>query len=122
MSAIERIDRYWGDSAPEWVIVLAEDCDRRSQKQVAQAIGYSAAVVNTVLSRTYKGDWGAVEQAVSGALLHVVVQCPVAGELAAHQCLEYQRQPFRATNAQRVRLYKACQVCPNNRKNQSGGA
>lgn len=121
MTAIEKVAERWGDEVPEWVEVLAEECDETSQKAVARAIGYSPAVVNTVIGNTYRGDLGAVEQAVRGALLNAKVQCPVAGELAANQCLEFQRLPFKATNAQRVRLYKACRACPNNRANRNGG-
>lgn len=116
--AQEKVAERWGDEAPEWVVLLAEECDRTSQSAVARLLSYSQSVVSGVLANTYRGDLGAVEQAVLGALLHVTVQCPVAGQLAAHQCLEYQRLPFRATNAQRVRLYKACRDCPNNRKNR----
>jgi hypothetical protein len=106
----------WGDDIPNWVLVLAEQCDASSQKAAAERIGYSPAVVNTVLKHTYKGDLTAVEQAVRGALLDATVLCPVAGELPAHVCLDYQRQPFRSTNAQRVKLYRACRSgCPNKR-------
>lgn len=106
----------WGDDIPNWVLVLAEQCDASSQKAAAERIGYSPAVVNTVLKHTYKGDLTAVEQAVRGALLDATVICPVAGELPAHVCLDYQRQPFRSTNAQRVKLYRACRSgCPNKR-------
>ena len=107
----------WGDNIPDWVYVLAEQCERGSQMAAAQLIGYSSAVVNQVISKRYKGDLGAVEQAVKGALLAATVQCPVAGDLPAHRCLEYQRQPFAATNPQRVALYRACRGCKHNRRN-----
>lgn len=121
MSAIKKTARAkihaaWGPDAPGWVRALADECDHTSQSKTATRIGYSAAVVNTVLGRTYRGDYTAVEQAVKGALQAETVQCPVAGELAAHQCSEYQRQPFSATNNMRVRLYRACRSgCPHSR-------
>ena len=112
----------WGDELPDWVRVLAEECDATSQKAAAARIGYSNTAVCNVLRRKYGkqvgfgGDLTAVEQAVRGALLSVTVACPVAGDLPAHVCLDYQRQPFRSTNAQRVRLYRACRNgCQNKR-------
>lgn len=117
MSTLARARTAWGDDMPDWVHVLAEQCERGSQKTAAELIGYSSAVVNQVLSRRYVGDMGAVEQAVKGALLHAVIACPVAGDLPAHRCLEYQRQPFAATNPQRVQLYRACRTCQHNRRN-----
>jgi len=117
MNTVIRTRAAWGDAAPEWILVLAEHCDHSSQKAVADQIGYSSAVVNQVLSGRYSGDMGAVEQAVKGALLNTTVSCPVAGDLPAHRCLEYQRLPFAATNPQRIALYKACRTCPHNRRN-----
>lgn len=99
----------------DWVIVLEEECKRTSQKKTADLIGYSPAVVNTVLKGTYKGDLSKVEDAVRGALMHKTLQCPIIGELATNRCLEYQKRPFAATNPQRVKLYRACRSCPNNR-------
>jgi DNA transposition AAA+ family ATPase len=103
-------------SATDWVDALAEACERSTQKRIADRIGYSASVVNQVLKGVYRGDLSAVEQAVRGALMDLHVECPVLGELAADRCLEIQRQPFAATNATRVRLYRACRSgCPHSR-------
>ncbi|MDH5785359.1 MAG: XRE family transcriptional regulator [Chromatiales bacterium] len=118
MSAVARATNAWGNEQPDWVRVMAEQCDASSQKRVADDIGYSPAVVNTVLGNSYRGDLIAVEQAVKGAFLAATVNCPVLGELAAHICLEKQRQPYAATNATRVRLFKACHsgTCLHSRK------
>ncbi len=117
MSAVARAIHAWGEEIPDWVRVLAEQCERGSQVAAAELIGYSSAVVNQVISKRYKGDLGAVEQAIKGALMHAVVPCPVAGDLPAHRCLEFQRQPFAATNPQRVALFRACRGCQHNRRN-----
>lgn len=115
-AAIQSVRTAWGNDVPEWIKALAKECDETSQKRVAGRIGYSAAVVNQVLKRTYKGSWNAVEEAVRGALLEKRVSCPVLDELLANRCLQIQRQPFAATNAQRVRLYRACRNgCPHSR-------
>lgn len=123
-SALDRARAAWGD-APDWIVTLAEACDRSSQRQVAEEIGYSAATISNVLKATYKGDLTAVEKAVRGALMRLTVDCPVLGEIPANQCLIEQRRPFAATNARRVALYRACrglggQRCPHSRVHKGG--
>lgn len=103
------------NAALNWLDRLASECKRTSQKAVADRIGYSATVVNQVLKGTYKGDLGAVEMAVRGALMNVTVDCPVLGKLPANECLEYQKLPFASTNPQRVRLFRSCRDCKNRR-------
>ena len=99
----------WGDDAPDWVIVLAEACNRESQSAVSGRVGYSAAVISQVLSNSYsKGDIGRVEQMVRGALMAVTVRCPRLGDLPLNACLTWQRKPFDPTNSQRVRMFHAC--------------
>lgn len=105
-------------STPDWIMSLQLACQTGSQKAVAAQIGYSPTVVNQVLKGVYPGDHGAVEQAVRGALMDGTVQCPVMGELRMDSCLQYQRQKFSAFNHLQVRLYRACQTCPNNRSNK----
>jgi len=112
---LNQANASWGESVPDWVVVLAQECDESNQKKVSALLDYSPAVVNTVLKNTYNGDLRAVEQAVRGALLGANVDCPVLGDVPAHHCLTNQRLPFASTNSQRVRLYKACRVCQHNR-------
>lgn len=117
MIASNNVLAAWGEEAPDWVRVLATECDRTSQKHVAEMIGYSSAVVNQVLRKRYVGDTSAVAQAVRGAYLHATVQCPVLGDLELHRCLHHQRQKYSAVNSVRVRLHRACNGgCPNARR------
>ncbi len=116
----ENVAAAWGKTAPAWVRVMAEQCDRSSQKKVAETIGYSSSVVNQVLKNSYKGDLSAVEQAVRGAYLHATVNCPVLGKLELHRCLQHQRSKRLSTNHQMVRVYKNCRGlgvprCPHSR-------
>lgn len=100
---------------PDWLNVLRAACKARKQNAVAAEIGYSATVVSQVLTGTYRGDLRAVQQKVEGALMGLTVNCPVIGELPRNRCLEYQRQPFAATNHVRVQFSRACPSCPNRR-------
>lgn len=99
----------------DWLVVLRQACKARKQSVIAAEIGYSATVVSQVLTGNYKGDLKAVQQKVEGALMGMTVECPVIGELARNRCLEYQRQPFAATNHIRVQFSRACPSCPNRR-------
>lgn len=101
--------------ASAWLDELRKFRDTHRGQKTAEAIGYSATVVSQVLSGTYKGDLKAVQQKVEGALMGLSVDCPVIGELPRNRCLDYQRQPFTATNPMRVRLAQACPTCPNRR-------
>jgi len=99
-----------------WLAVLREQCNTSSQKVVGMKINYSAAVVNQVLKRTYKGDLTRVESAVKGAFMNEVVDCPVVGDIATHLCLKYQKQKFSSINPLCVQLYKACRNgCPHSK-------
>jgi len=105
----------------DWLVVLREACERKgsSQAAVAKKLKYSPAVINQVLKGTYKGDVNSVQRAVEGALMGLTVECPVIGELARNQCLEFQRREFAATNHLRVQLSRACPTCPNRRGGDS---
>ena len=116
--SLDAIKTITNTCEPLWLDTLRQERQHKGLKIVAEEIGYSTAVVSTVLAGKYTGDWAKVEQAVRGAYLGETVRCPVLGELATNRCLEYQRQPYRSTNRTAVMLYRACSTCPNNRKNQ----
>jgi len=99
----------------QWLDVLRGYRKQHGGAKTAERIGYSATVVSQVCSGKYLGDMRAVRQKVEGALMGMTVECPVIGELPRNRCLEYQRQPFAATNHLRVQLARACPSCPNRR-------
>lgn len=119
---IAKVTAAWG-TPPDWVMALAEECDRSTQSAVARRLGVSAGLVSGVLAGTYGrkgGDMQRIEEIVRGALMGAQVICPVMGELTRDRCLDEQTQPFRATSAQRARLYHACRRgCPHYRGKQS---
>lgn len=123
MSLVERVSTAWGGDVPDWVRLMAEHCTDSSQKRVSQEMGYSTTVISLVLSNKYPGDITAVETAFKGAFQSVTVNCPVLGELEAQRCLENQRRKYAATNATRVRLFKACNsgTCQYSRRNNERG-
>ena len=115
-AAVERAAASWGDTIPDWVLVLAEACDRTSQNAAAKKLGYSAAMVSTVIANKYGGGLIAVEQAVRGAFMSATVECPVVGELGADACNTHQRAPWAPHNPSRIAFFKACRNgCPHSR-------
>jgi len=107
-TALDRAMKGWPQGLPDWVRVLAENCDLSSQSKAAKRLGYSAATVSLVLAGTYSGDIAKVEMAVRGAYLAALVACPVLGDIPANDCLSHQRAPFAPTNHVRVALYRSC--------------
>lgn len=98
----------WGDELPGWVETLAEEAGRTTGADVARRIGYSDAVVSSVIARKYKGRLDNVEARVSGALMGVTVDCAVLGEIARDRCIDEQGRPFSSSSSVRARLYRAC--------------
>lgn len=116
--ALANATAAWGEAIPEWVVTLAEACDRTSQNAIARKLNYSGSVVSAVINRTYKGGYDTVEQAVRGSLLAETHDCPVLGELPKNDCLGHQKKAgkFQPTSAMRVQLYRACRGdCPHSR-------
>jgi hypothetical protein len=107
----------WAAPVPDWILVLAEQCDRSSQSSVAKQLDVSPAMINQTLKNAYKGNLSRLETRVRGEFMKEVVMCPVLGEISSRDCLDHSGRKFSATNPLRVQLYKACRGCPNNRRN-----
>jgi hypothetical protein len=106
----------WGELLPDWVQELALLAGQTSQRLAAERIGYSQAVVSHVFTNSYTGDLKRVEEKVRGALMGLVVQCPILGEVGRDRCLDEQKMPRSATSSIRSKLYRACRNgCPHSR-------
>ena len=116
------VARLWGSSAPDWVVVLAEEADRTSATAAARRIGYTGGVLSAVFRNAYKGDVRSVAGKVKGALLGHTVECPVLGEVRRDRCLDEQKKTFTGTSALRTRLYHACRSgCVHSRLGSTKG-
>ena len=108
----------WGDDIPDWTLALAKECDRlRSQKTVAEKLGYSSATVNLVLKNKYKGDIQKFSEITRGAFLKATADCPEFGIIGLDQCHEYQTGKRFRHSSFGVQLRKACKDCPNRKEN-----
>lgn len=109
----------WGDPAPDWIVVLADECDRTSLRDVASRLGAGKSTLNEVLRKKYRGRTANIEAAVRGAFMGSTVECPVLDEIAVDLCMHNQKLPFSTANPVRVALHRACPTCPHNRTKPS---
>lgn len=114
MSARGTVIASWGEAPPDWVLRLAEECDRTSQSKVAARINRSAALVSTVLRKKYAGDMEAVEEVVRGVYLGGTVLCPALGTISTALCRDWMQlaRSYSNQTSERVRMYRACRACP----------
>jgi ABC-type uncharacterized transport system ATPase subunit len=121
---VQRAKDAWkvtNGEVPEWVLALAEDCNRSTQKKVAEKIGIGASTISQILGNNYGGKTHQIADRLSGVYLAKMVQCPVLGEIPRHRCLDQQGRSFRATSAMRVQLYHACRGgCPHSKFTKAG--
>jgi hypothetical protein len=116
-----RAQAAWGETLPDWVAVLAAQCEATSQARVAARLNRSASLVSNVLTNRYPGNMDAVEEVVRGVFMAQSVACPALGEIATSTCQDWRRQSHRLSthNAQRVAMFRACNRCPLNTKTQT---
>ncbi|MCC7546157.1 MAG: winged helix-turn-helix domain-containing protein [Burkholderiales bacterium] len=104
----------WGNELPDWVLLMAQACDRSSQAAVAKRLGVSSAMVNQALKRTYTGSYTTLEARVRGELMGKTHTCPVLGEITTRQCLDEQARGYAPTNPSRIAIFIACRrPCPH---------
>lgn len=121
MSYIERISEHWSP-VPDWLLALAEECDRTSLSKSAQRIGRSPACVSQVLRNIYPGNIEGVEEMVRGALMKTTIACPALGELRRDQCQIWRNRangPLISANSQSVQMFRACRRCAHFPKDPS---
>jgi len=112
----------WGETPPDWIVRLAEECERTSASDVARRLGYSVAVISGVVLASYKGDVGKVEAKARGAYMGELVDCPILGEIERDRCIAEQSHRHAATSANRARLYRACRDgCEHSRLRKESG-
>ncbi len=118
---VDNAIQAWGALPPDWIMALAEDANRTSGTEAAQRIGYSSAVVTSVINNNYRGAMKTVEARVRGALLAEEVDCPIIGAIRRDRCMDEQKKSHIGSSAQRTRLYHACRSgCAHSRLKGGG--
>ena len=121
---VERAREAWaakGLEFPDWVALLAAECEKSSQNRVSTRLNRSASLVSAVLAAKYTGDMRAVEDVVRGVFERATVECPRLGTIPANECRDWQlkARSFVTVNILRRDMYRACHRCPRFSK---GGA
>lgn len=111
---VETARAAWGENPPDWVLVLAQECERSSQNRVARQLERSAALVSQVLRCRYTGDVASFEERVRGVFMLEVVDCPEVGEMSTDQCQLWRSRAKAPSgrNTRHVRMGRACNRCP----------
>jgi hypothetical protein len=104
----------WG-GAPDWVLLLAEECDRTSLRRTAERLDASPAIISLALLRR-RGSLAWIRTRVERELAPGGIDCPILGEIGRGDCLREQATPFSSANPVRVRLYAACQNCKHRKQ------
>ena len=114
---LETVRAAWGEEAPDWVLILADECGRTSQAAVAKRLDRSGAVVSQVLRNIYGAGLERIEERVRGVLMEGQVSCPGLGEIPLHTCQDWREKArtFAIGNPTRVRMFHACARCPRNK-------
>lgn len=114
------VAEFWGADAPEWVNVLAGECEASSQSAVARRLEVSLTMVNQTLRRKYPGDLSRIEDLVRGVYMAAEVACPAMGTISANICRVWRdrSRTFVSVNRERVLMYRACNKCPRNQKGE----
>lgn len=118
-TAVARAVAGWQGMAPEWVMTLAQECDSRSMRRVAEAIGVSAALISRAVNNKHHAPLDFLRERVERMASSAQgVACPVLGEITLARCSEERKKPFSSVNPLRVQLGRTCSDCTFNPKQQ----
>lgn len=106
--AVIRVQRAWGEDAPTWLVRLAQACDARSVRRVAESLKVSPALVSRAINCRYHASLDFLAGRVRAMLMTEIVACPALGLISAAQCRDEQRKPFVSANPVSVSVYRAC--------------
>lgn len=105
--AVIRARAAWGE-APDWIVRLAQACDARSVRRVAESLKVSPALVSRAINCRYHASLDFLASRVRAMLMTEIVACPALGLISAAQCQDEQRKPFVSANPVSVSVYRAC--------------
>jgi hypothetical protein len=110
---LEKAWAAWG-KPPEWVVILAKECDRTSQRSVADRLAISSSVVTRLISRTYGASHDGMEELVRAVIAKAEVECPAFGAIPLTSCIRNRRRKGPATNSLQRTFERHCPRCPLN--------
>jgi hypothetical protein len=101
-----------------WLELLKKKVEELGRRKVEQDTGMSKTTLSLVLNNKYMGSISNIESQVNLAYAKIEVECPVLGKIRMIRCVTEQKKPLTLSNPQRIKLFKACAICPNNKANK----
>jgi hypothetical protein len=98
-----------------WNEILVSKVIQLGRRKVEADTGISKTTLSQVLNKKYPGNLENIEAKVLATYTEITVQCPVIGVIPTRRCYAEQVRPFSSSNPQRVKLFRTCKSCPNNR-------
>lgn len=116
---LDRAEAAWGKDVPRWVKLLAEACDRASQRAVADrlsAAGFncSSGTISKLINRKYPASTAEPERAVLAIYGGDDVGCPLHGAIPLQSCIRNRRRKGPPRNATHHQFAAHCPTCPHN--------
>ena len=106
--------RTWGPRLPRWIELLANACDRTSQRKVADDLQFSNSYVSRLISNSYPGDLAEAERQVLANLTSDRVDCPFwRRPIPLSSCIRARRKES-PQGAIFMAQRRACDACPRN--------
>lgn len=113
MTNVERVCAAWIDP-PEWVMMLARECDKASQKRVGERLGRSGGYISRILAGLYTGSLAEAELLVRSRFSADRVDCPLFGDMPVQRCVRMRRKTGSPVNRIESQCARACPTCPIN--------
>ena len=100
-----------------WLDLLKEAVERSNTQAVADELGVSRTVVSLVINDKYPASTDKFSEKVLA--LYSRVDCPHTGEnISMSECKANHSSAAPTSSPRAMRLWRACQSCPNNTGDQ----
>lgn len=101
-----------------WLKLLTDAVEKSSKQAVADDLGISRTAISLVMNGKYPASTDKIEALVMA--LYSRVDCPHLGEsIAITQCKRHHSEKAPTSSPRAMRLWRACQTCPNKIGSQS---
>jgi predicted YcjX-like family ATPase len=122
MSNVAAAIDAWGQDLPEWIRMLADECDRTTQADVAERLKISGSYVNRLIHNRYGASHTEPEQMVLAIIGGRKIECPAFGPIPLTSCIRNRRRTGPATNMLQRAFERHCPACPFNTDRKHGEA
>ena len=114
MNNVEKAIAAWGEP-PRYIMILAEHCDRSSQRRVADQAGLSSAYISKLINRCYEASYDEAERIILARFSGDTVTCPIFGaQIALRTCIRQRRYEGPVVNMLHRQWRLHCPNCPHN--------